>query len=162
MADANADGTDIRHPRRRVSGPPRSACFEDAFLGTSWNADIFHRNMRRWVDFGDQHYNRQTNPAAVFNVQRVRSTARLHNFAAVGNIIESVYRSREFVSVQADVAPEEDMVETYKYKVLADATPNQPIVFRLGTQDVNVRDLVESAVPARKVQCLRDLGFLTP
>jgi hypothetical protein len=161
VADANADGTDIHHPRRRVSGPPRSACFEEAFLGTSWNADIFHRNMRRWVDFGDQHNNRQINPASTFNLERERSAVRLRQFAAVGNAIERVYRNREFVSVQADVAPEEDVVETYKFKVLADATPNQPIVFRLGTQEINVRDLVESGIPARKVQCLRDLGFLT-
>src|SRR5260370_20076680 len=30
LADANADGQNIDHPRRRVSGPPRNAYFEDA------------------------------------------------------------------------------------------------------------------------------------
>jgi hypothetical protein len=161
LADANADGQNIGHPRRRVSGPPRSACFEDAFLGTSWNADAFHKHMRRWVDFGFQNHNIQKNPDSEFNLERVRRAVRASKFDVASDAIENVYRNKEFVSLQAKVAPEEDLAETYRYKVLVDASPNKPIVFRLGRREINARDLLESEIPAKKVQCLRDLGFLT-
>jgi hypothetical protein len=160
LADANVDGSNSAHPRRRVSGPPRNACFEDAFLGTSWNADIFHKNMRRWVDFGSQNNNVQKNPESEFNVQRVRAAVRARNFAAADQAIKNVYRNNEFVTLQAKIAPEEDLPETYRYKVLLDASPKEP-VFSLNGQEINVRKLLESDVLAKKVQCLRDLGFLT-
>lgn len=161
LADANADGQDIDHPRRRVSGPPRNACFEDAFLGTSWNADAFHKNMRRWADFGFQNHNIQKNPDSEFDLERVRSAVDARRFDVASDAIENVYRNKEFVSLQAKVAPEEDLAETYRYKVLVDASQNKPIVFRLGDREINARDLLESEIPAKKVQCLRDLGFLT-
>jgi len=160
LADANGDGSNSAHPRRRVSGPPRNACFEDAFLGTSWNADIFHKNMRRWVDFGFQNNNVQKNPESEFNVARVRAAVRARNFAVADEAIKNVYRNNEFVTLQAKVAPEEDWAETYRYKVLLDASPKEP-VFRLDGQEINVRKLLESDVLAKKVQCLRDFGFLT-
>jgi hypothetical protein len=31
----------------------------------------------------------------------------------------------------------------------------------LGRREINARDLLESEIPVKKVQCLRDLGFLT-
>ena len=72
-----------------------------------------------------------------------------------------MYRSREFVGVAASVSSWEDAVDTFKYKVLADVMPNQSIVFPLGDQDVNVLDLLKSGVVAKKVDCLRELGFFT-
>jgi hypothetical protein len=160
LADANMDGSNRAHPRRRVSGPPRNACFEDAFLGSSWNADIFHKNMRRWVDFGSQNNNVQKNPESEFNVERVRAAVRARNFAAADQAIKNVYRNNEFVTLQAKVAPEEEMAEVYRYKVLLDASPKDP-VFSLDGQEISVRKLLESDVVAKKVQCLRDSGFLT-
>jgi hypothetical protein len=161
ISDANVDGTHPDHPRRMVSGPPRSACFEDAFLGTSWDADTFHRHMRRWVDFADQHSNKQKNPDSEFNLERLKSAVRRGNFNASNDPVEKVYRNKEFVSLHSALAPEEDFAETYKHKVLADAMPNQKVVFRLGNRDIDMHELLESEIPAKKVQCLRDFGFLS-
>ncbi|WP_027567933.1 hypothetical protein [Bradyrhizobium sp. URHA0013] len=160
LADANADGEDAAHPRRRVSGPPRSACFEDAFLGTSWNADIFHKNMRRWADFGFQNNNVQKNPDSAFNVEGVRAAVRTRNFGVASDAIRNVYRNNEFVSLQAKVAPEEDLAEMYRYKVLVDASPRGPVL-RLDGKSIDVQSWLKSDILAKKVQCLRDLGFLT-
>jgi hypothetical protein len=161
LADANMDGSNSAHPRRRVSGPPRNACFEDAFLGASWNADIFHKNMRRWFDFGSQNNNVQKNPESEFNVERVRRAVRAGDLDAANQAIKNVYSNNEFVTLPAKVAPEEEVPEVYRYKVLLDASPKEP-VFRLDDQEISVRKLLESDVVAKKVQCLRDLGFLTP
>ena len=161
LADTNADGTDRRHPRRAVSGPPRSRCFEEAFLGASWDANIFHQNMRLWVEFGDPHHNRPTNPDIGPNLNRLRKAVRRGRLDIANDAIADVYRSKEFVSVFASISPEEDFVETYKYKVLADAAQKPSVIFRLRGQEVNVLDYLDSGVPATKVQCLRDLGFLT-
>jgi hypothetical protein len=161
LADANLDGTNRFHPRREVSGPPRSACFEDAFLGASWSAEKFHRNMRRWVDFGRQYHNRLTNPDVEFSLERLRAGARNSKVDSVNQVIRNVYRSKEFVSLAASINPWEDVAETYKYKVLADAMPNQKVEFRLAGQGVNVFDFLDSGILAKKVQCLRDAGFLS-
>jgi hypothetical protein len=161
LADSNADGTDARHPRRKVSGPPRSACFEEAFLGSSWDADRFHRHMRRWVDFADQNHNRQKNPAVEFNLKRLRAAVRKGNVEAANDTIRNVYLSTEFVSVVAASGPEEEVADVFKYKVLADTKRKQTIGFRLRGKDVNVLDFLDSEIPAKKVKCLSDLGFLT-
>jgi hypothetical protein len=161
LADANADGTDRRNPRRKVSGPPRSACFEDAFLGSSWDPETFHRHMKRWVEFGDQNFNKQKNPNVAFNLERLRAAVRKGRLDVANEAIRKVYASREFVSFAGAYRPEEEVAEVYKYKVLADAMPNQAISFGLNGQEINVFDLLQSEIPAKKVQCLRDLGFLT-
>ena len=161
LADANMDGTNRHHPRRKVSGPPRSACFEDAFLGASWNAERFHRHMRRWVDFGRQYHNRQTNPDVEFSLERLRAAIRNGKVDVVNHAIGNVYRSKEFVSFAASINPWEDVAETYKYKVLADAMPNQKIEFSLAGQGIKVFDFLDSGILAAKVQCLRDFGFLS-
>jgi hypothetical protein len=161
LADTNADGSDPRNPRRKVSGPPTSKCFEDAFLGASWDANRFHRHMRRWVAFGDQYHNRQKNPDAEHDLASLRSAARRGRLDLANDAITNVYRSKEFVSFFASISPEEDFVETYKYKVLADVGRNQPLAFRLSGHDVNVLDFLDSGIPSKKVECLRDLGLLT-
>jgi hypothetical protein len=160
LADANADGTDPRHPRRKVSGPPQSACFEDAVLG-SWDAERFHRHMTRWVNFGEQNQNRQINPKVEYNLERLKTAAHNGKVDVANDAISNVYRSGEFVSFFASLRPEEDAVETYKYKVLADTMPNQTIGFRLRDGEINVLDSLKSGKPAKKMECLRDLGFLT-
>jgi len=76
---------------------------------------------------------------------------------AANDAIRDVYRSTEFLSFNASVNPWEDVADTYKYKVLSDAMPNQTIEF----QKINVLDYLKSGTPAKKVECLRDLGFLT-
>jgi hypothetical protein len=159
LADANADGTDPRHPRRKVSGPPQSACFEDAFLGSSWDEKRFHANMRRWVEFGNQYRNRAKNPDFRFSLERLRQAVRKGKVDAANDLIENVYGGTEFLSLNAVINPWEDVADTYKYQVLADA--KQKIGFRLRGKEINVLDFLKSGIPAKKVECLRDLGFLT-
>lgn len=159
LADSNGDGVDAAHPRRKVSGPPQSPCFEDAFINASWNSPRFHQNMRRWVDFGEQYNNRPKNPDV--SLSRLRALVRKGETEAANDVIRSVYESREFAGPASIPNPMEDVAETYKYKVLADSTPNQAIEFRLGRRDVNVSDLLKSDILAKKIECLGALGFLT-
>jgi hypothetical protein len=160
-ADANMDGIKRYHPRRRVSGPPRSTCFEDAFIRASWDEERFNRNLQRWVDFGNQYNNRAKNPDLKFSLQRLRQDAGREKFDAANRVIADVYSSKEFVSFAAAINALEDVAETYKYKVLADATGNQKVGFDVGGRDVNVFGLLDSGIIQKKVQCLNSLGFLS-
>lgn len=160
LADTNADGVDGHHPRREVSGPPQSTCFEDAIIGTSWDADRFHHNMTRWVVFGDQAHNRPKNRELRFNLNRLREQAERGRLDGANDVLERIYRSQQFVSPAAIIRPEEDFVETYKYKVLNDAG-GQALEFRFGRQKVRVADRLKSDVLEQKVECLRALGLLT-
>lgn len=159
LADTDADGTDPRHPRRRVSGPPQSACFEHAFLGQSWNARIFHRHMRRWIPFAEQDHNRQR--TIVFSLKRLQREARARDYVEIGKEIMEVYQSREFVSPFAAVRPEEDFVETYKYKVLADVAGDLTIRFPIEGEDRKLSEVVRSPIIERKIRCIGDLGLLS-
>jgi hypothetical protein len=161
VADANMDGIKRYHPRRRVSGPPRNACFEDAFIHASWDEERFNRHLQRWVDFGNQYHNRAKNPDLKFSLERLRNDVRRGKFDTANRVIGDVYSSKEFVSFAAAINALEDVVETYKYKVLADAMPNQKVGFGLGGRDINVFDLLDSGVLQKKVQCLSDIGFLS-
>jgi hypothetical protein len=126
LADSNADGTGdpptYVHPRSHPGNgncdtPAANPCFESKFLAppgtnnTLWNRDLFHHNMRRWIDFGGPHAR---------NNNKYQDLA--HDLDAVinggGNF--KTFLNGEFVSIYASVSPEEDFVETYKYKILAD------------------------------------------
>jgi hypothetical protein len=113
------------------------------------------------VDFGVQSQNRQKNPDVEFSLHRLKMLTPRVKLNAANSALRRVYRSREFVSFAAAIRPEEDLVETFKYKVLADAMPNGSLDFRLDGRDVNVLDLLKSDIPAKKVECLRALGMLT-
>jgi hypothetical protein len=160
LADTNADGVNEQHPRREVSGPPQSSCFEDAFIGASWDADRFHHNMTRWVAFGDQAHNRSKNRELRFNLYRLREAAERGRLDRANDLLERIYRGQEFVSLAAAIRPEEDFVETYKNKVLSDAG-RQPVEFRFGRRKVNIPDRLKSDVLDKKVECLRALGLLS-
>jgi hypothetical protein len=161
VADANMDGIKRYHPRRRVSGPPRTACFEDAFIHASWDEERFNRNLQRFVDFGNQYHNRAKNPDLKFSLERLKHDVGRGKFEATNRVIRDVYFSKEFVSFAASINALEDVVETYKYKVLADAMANQKVGFDLGGRDINVFALLDSGVLQKKVQCLGDIGFLS-
>jgi hypothetical protein len=160
LADTNADGVNEFHPRRDVSGPPQSSCFEDAFIGATWDADRFHHNMTRWVAFGDQAHNRPKNPDLRFNLNRLREQAERSRLDRANELLERIYRSQEFVSPAALIRPEEDFVETYKNKVLSDAG-GPPVQLRFGRRTFNVTDRLKSDVLDKKVECLRALGLLS-
>jgi hypothetical protein len=161
MADTNADGVNPYHPRRDVSGPPQSSCFEDAIIATSWDPDRFHHNMTRWVAFGDQAHNRPKNSQLRFNLNRLREQAERGRLDRINDLLERIYRSPEFITIPAAIRPEEDFVETYKEKVLSDAAGGQPVEFRFGRQKISVSDRLKSDVIDRKVECLRALGLLS-
>jgi len=161
VADANMDGIKRYHPRRRVSGPPRNACFESAFIQTSWDEKRFNKRLQRWVDFGEQYGNRAKNPDLKFSLERLRHDVRRGKLDAANRLIIDAYSSKEFVGFAALANPLEDAVETYKYKVLADVMGNQKAGFDLGGRDINVFDLLNSGVLQKKVQCLSDIGFLS-
>jgi hypothetical protein len=161
LADANADGVYANHPRRQVSGPPKSTCFQDAFLNASWEPDSFRKDMRRWVAFGEQYQNKAKNPDAAFDLRRLKLAVRRGKLDAANDAIGGVLRSEEFVSTLARSNADEDFVETYKYKVLADAAPKLTIGIRLGGRDINTLRLLDSGALAKKVSCLRDLGLLS-
>jgi hypothetical protein len=161
LSDSNADGSDPAHPRRKVSGPPRSACFEDSFLGLSWDAGTFHQHMRRFVGFGTQNQNRRTNATLAFDMEQLRSAVQESKYVPAIDAVRAVYRSHEFVSFFAAVSPEEDLVETYKYHVLAEAMRDQSILIELDGHEVNLPDYLASPIPSAKVECLRKLGMLS-
>ena len=161
VADANMDGIKRYHPRRRVSGPPRNTCFEDAFVRASWDGERFDRHLQRWVDFGNQYHNRAKNPDVKFSLERLRHDVDRGKFDTANRAIRDVYSSKEFVSFAAAINPLEDVAETYRYKVLADAMANQKIVFDLGGRDIKIFDILDSGIPEAKVKCLRDIGFLS-
>jgi hypothetical protein len=160
LADTNADGVNDHHPRRDVSGPPQSSCFEDAFIGTSWDADRFHHNMTRWVAFGEQSHNLHKNPDLRFNIHRLREHAKLGKLDPANDLLDRIYKSQEFLSVPGAMRPEEDFVETYKFKVLSDAGA-QPVQFRFGRSNVGISQRLGNDVFSKKVECLRALGLLT-
>ena len=159
LADGNVDGTDPRHPRRKVSDKPDSDCFEHDILD-SWDSDAFHQHMRRWVVFGDQNHNRPKNLR--YNLNRLRSEVRKGKLDAARDVITEVYRSGEFISFFAAISPEEDFVETYRYKVISDAAGNQPVTFRLRGREINVFERIGSGRIADKVNCLQRLHLLDP
>jgi hypothetical protein len=161
VADANMDGIKRNHPRRRVSGPPRNTCFEQAFVQASWDEERFNRHLQRWVDFGNQYDNRAKNPDLKFSLERLRYDVGRRKFEAANRVIKDLYSSKEFVSFVAAVNPLEDVAETYKFKVLADVAGKQKFGFELGGQSINTFDLLDSGVLQKKVQCLSDIGFLS-
>jgi hypothetical protein len=161
VADANMDGIKRYHPRRKYSGPPRSLCFQDAFIRSSWDEDRFNQNLRLWVDFGNQYNNRPKNHSLRFSLARLRSAVSQGNFETANRAIKNAYDSGEFVSFASIINGWEDIVETFKYKVLADVMTNQKVGFSLDGRDVNVFDRLGSGVLEKKVKCLRDIGFLS-
>jgi hypothetical protein len=161
VADANMDGTNPDHPRRRVSGPPRNACFDSAFIQTSWDEKRFNGNLQRWVDFGEQYGNRAKNPDLRFSLERLKRDARRGKVDDANRLITDVYASKEFVGFAASINPVEDAVETYKYKVLSDVMGNQKARFDVNGRDIPVFDNLDSGVLQKKVQCLSDFGFFS-
>jgi hypothetical protein len=159
LADVNADGTGgmgstvaKTHPRSDLScaKPPAPPCFEGAFLGAPgapkrWNAKSFHDNMRRWIKFtenGNQNKNKHQNSAVDFKDTWDNIKTNPKGYPAIRQKIKRIYNSGELVSVFAAVSPEEDFVETYKYKVLANANLSLTIDFRDGTS-TSTKDVIQ-------------------
>ncbi len=161
VADANMDGIKRHHPRRKVSGPPRNACFKSAFVQASWDEKRFNGNLQRWVDFGKQYGNRAKNPDLRFSLERLERDARRGKVDAANRLITDVYFSKEFVGLAAAINPVEDAVETYKYKVLYDVMGAQKAGYDLNGRTINVFDNLDSGVLQKKVQCLSDFGFFS-
>jgi len=154
LADVNADGkggmgaTGAKdHSRSLLCGKPANDCFERAFLeatGTSkrWNAKNFHDNMRRWIEFtnqGKQNNNKHLNNTVDF--EKIWKDIKNSHYPQARQGIKSIYDNGEFVSVFAAVSPEEDFVETYKYKVLANA--NQDLSLTIDFRNGSSKDVIK-------------------
>ena len=161
LADTNADGVYANHPRRQVSGPPKSTCFQDAFLNASWEPNSFRKDMRRWIAFGEQYQNRAKNSDAAFDLRRLKAAVRRGNVDRANDAITGVLGSEEFVSPLARSNADEDFVETYKYKVLADAAPKLNVWLRVRGRDISTLRMLDSGALGKKVSCLRDLDLLS-
>jgi hypothetical protein len=134
LADTNADGwggegetpgrPPSQHPRSALCRQPSNSCFENAFLEPNnalrrWNPKKFHDGMRRWIKFGDQKGNKHQKNTIDFD--KISKAVKRADYAGASGGMKEIYTSDEFVSLFAAVSPEEDFVETYKYKVLAAA-----------------------------------------
>jgi hypothetical protein len=129
LAQTNADGTgdaNHTHPRSLLCDKPgnrgasSNTCFDTNFVppnagSTLWNPTVFYPGMRRWITFGDRNGNKYQD--ATRDLDTIRGLVNTNPSAANAAINTLL---TEFVSVFAAVSPEEDVVETYKYKILAD------------------------------------------
>src|SRR5262249_14996662 len=114
------------HPRSLLCDKPgnrgasSNTCFDTNFVpptpGTTlWNSTTFYPGMRRWIAFVDRNGNKYQD--ATRDLDTVRGLVNTNPSganAAINTLLT------EFVSVFAALSPEEDVVETYKYKILAD------------------------------------------
>jgi hypothetical protein len=171
LADSNADGFFDDHPRRKVAREPSNNCFDTRILQESWVSAEYKKPARakntRWITFKLTHAdtlskNRIKWPDVYNLVQNNK-----HRDARAK--IAVFYDAKEFVSLWASLRPEEDFVETFKYKVLSDAMQSQPLMVNFGAGDINVLEFVRKGppgtpdpVPYKKVQCLKDLGLVPP
>jgi hypothetical protein len=176
LADANADGTGgdgHKHPRTTkadgtaLCDPPQDKCFESDFVGAAgdthrWNASFFHAHMRRWIRYnrmGDQNGNKHQSGA--INFKDIWDKVKANKWADATAGITGIYGNGEFVSLFAAVTPEEDFVETYKYRALAAAKdPNlQSLDLAIAGSKVDLLDAVRKpgADLGRKLGCVSRL-----
>jgi hypothetical protein len=145
LARTNADGINPNHPRRKWVDAPVDACFATAFLGQSWDRQQFQEtSMRRWVPFGNPEKNR---------TERGIDTSST----------KKIYSGGHFVGAFASISPEEDLIETYRYKVLADANLNSPLSIKLpeATLGIELKSFLSTPVISSKIACIRRLGLLS-
>jgi len=129
LAETNADGTgnaQHTHPRSLLCNKPgnrgasSNTCFDTNFV-TLWNPTLFYQGMRRWITFSDRNGNMYQDAAHDLGTVRglVNAPADPNDLSSANAAINTLL-TNEFVSLFAALSPEEDFVETYKYKVLAD------------------------------------------
>jgi hypothetical protein len=128
LADTNADGVNqLGNPNHRPCNPPASSCFSTYFLA-GWNAvaplpippPAF--KQRRWIAFNDPNPSIRYGSAPGF--ADIAADIALGTAAGDAQATTGTYQgiySGPFVSVFAALSPEEDYVETYKYKTLGAA-----------------------------------------
>jgi hypothetical protein len=166
LADKNADGTGDAanghvHPRTDPAkgncDPPAAQpdqCFENQFLQagankTLWDRDLFHSNMRRWIDFGGRNNNHYLDPNHDLD------------WAIAGNYDK--FLDGEYASFYAALSPEEDFVETYKYNVLADVAQRSNLRLHIpGVTDPlpvlnNVSSVANGSNLKGKIDCVKHL-----
>jgi hypothetical protein len=163
LANTNADAFFSNHPRLQVTGPPSNDCFDRAFLQVSWVSAEYQKPTRakntRWITFKITHAD--TLSQNHIKWPDVYSLVKNNKHKDALDKIAALYDAKEFVSLWASLRPEEDFVETFKYKVLSDAMQSQPLMVNFGAADINVFDFIKDKMPAfGKVQCLMDLGLV--
>jgi hypothetical protein len=166
LAETNADGTGDPanghvHERSTLCDtqqqrPNSETCFDDDFLAL-WNAATFHRHMRRWIGFGDVRNRPNRYLSGAHELSTVLpSPPRPANPDAAAALLDN-----EFASLYAAVSPEEDLVETYKYMILADVAQNSHLRLNIPQSPVYVLDKVSGATAGtnlkRKIDCVKRL-----
>jgi hypothetical protein len=124
LADGNFDAAGAANHRPTPCPLPANRCFNTNFLDgpsgtTLWNRAHFHGHLRRWIIFNDTNGNIYLNPNVNFSSIKSQITDQAKDADSTDRI-RKIYQAG-LVSVFAAVSPEEDFVETYKYKVLAAA-----------------------------------------
>jgi hypothetical protein len=166
LADGNVDGVERNHPRRVETrdevGDPTSFCFASEFLRRTWDPDGFRGAMKRWVSFGDTrevNHRHRKDPRGTFSWRQVRRSVARHRHSEAAERLKPMFERREFVSFLAALRPEEDVVETYKYKVLIDARiPLKGLELAFpGDTRVNIVEIMNSEDIQKKIACLREL-----
>jgi hypothetical protein len=157
LAETNADGTgghNQKHARSdlcdtQLQRRNPQTCFDDDFLAL-WKAATFHPHMRRWIAFGGRNNNKYLD----LN-HDLDEAIRTRNYS---NFLDG-----EFVSFDASASPEEDLVETYKYMILADVAQQSNLRLRIPglANPVPVLQKVSGATAGsnlkRKIDCVNNL-----
>ena len=117
LADTNAEGTKFAgKPGSRPCDKPASACFDTYFL-SGWDVSKF--KQRRWIVPGHANANQYLSSPGFSDISK--DVANGNDSKATMDTYNGIYSRPAFVSIFAAVSPEEDYVETYKYKTLAAA-----------------------------------------
>src|SRR5262249_34993709 len=128
---------------------------------TLWNPTYFHQGMRRWIKFSDRNSNRYQNDThdlgTVTGYLNDPSSPDYNSAdAAISSLLDG-----EFVSLFAALSPEEDFVETYKYKILADVAHSSNLQLHIPgvSSPVPVLDKVTNAAGnlQSKISCVTSL-----
>jgi hypothetical protein len=129
LADTNADGPpgNPGPGNRPCGGPPAPSCFTTYFLA-GWNgvapqpAPAFQQ--RRWIAFNVPNpsvQSRTPTPGFAGIASDIALNTPAGDTRATMDTYREIYGGPTFVSVFAALSPEEDYVETYKYKTLGAA-----------------------------------------
>ena len=157
LAETNADGTGghgQKHGRSNLCDtqqqrPNPQTCFDDDFLAF-WDTDKFHHHMRRWINFGGRNNNKYLD--LNHDLDEAIRTGNYRNFL-----------DGEFVSFGASASPEEDLVETYKYMILAEVAQASNLQLKIpGVKDpVPVLEKVSGPTAGsnlkKKIDCVNKL-----
>jgi hypothetical protein len=154
VADTHADGAFGNHPRPCKTSA--KTCFKDTFFGSSrWDATKF--KGRRWIGvIGGNNGNKYLNNQGDLANAKLPPNPTKSDYDNATKAIQNIYGTGDFVSLFAAASPEEDFIETYKYRVLADVGLNLMIDLLDGNPPTNVLDNVRKVAQSTSSGVLHD------